>query len=163
MRRNAVFHLTIQPTGTMLTTLTFLSPALLPGAAIAVLLYAIGLTVYRRYFHPLAKVPGPLLASITTLYQSYYNGYYYLKIADLHREYGMQGLPAFTAMFLTQNQVLLFASLQTRSISATRKTTTKSTMSAPAFGRPPFSTALSAFRTAPLARQPMKCTSTSAA
>ena len=59
--------------------------------------YAIGLLfvgyiaygfVYNRFFHPLAKVPGPFLASTTYLYQSYYNCRFYLKIEELHKKYG---------------------------------------------------------------------------
>ena len=46
--------------------------------------------IYRLYFHPLTKVPGPRLAAATTLYQSYYNCRYYLKIADLHTIYGRE-------------------------------------------------------------------------
>lgn len=49
----------------------------------------LGLVVtYRLYFHPLATIPGPALAAATTLYQSYYNRRYFLKIADLHATYG---------------------------------------------------------------------------
>lgn len=35
--------------------------------------------IYRVYFHPLAKYPGPFLAKITNFYGAYYNG-----IGDLH-------------------------------------------------------------------------------
>jgi Cytochrome P450 len=49
--------------------------------------------IYRRYFHPLAKIPGPFLASVTKLYGFYYNvvkgGVFYLEIARLHDIYGM--------------------------------------------------------------------------
>ncbi|EOD45550.1 putative benzoate 4-monooxygenase cytochrome p450 protein [Neofusicoccum parvum UCRNP2] len=68
--------------------LALLSPGLLPGVAAAVLLYAVGLAIYRRLFHPLARIPGPLLPAITTLYQSYHNCHYYQKIAELHKIYG---------------------------------------------------------------------------
>lgn len=64
--------------------------AALYAAAIALLSYAIGIAVYRRFFHPLAKIPGPFLPAVTTLYQSYYNGRYFLKIAELHEKYGNQ-------------------------------------------------------------------------
>ncbi|KAK0665081.1 Cytochrome P450 monooxygenase yanH [Lasiodiplodia hormozganensis] len=69
--------------------MTLLNPqAALYAAAIALLSYAIGIAVYRRFFHPLAKIPGPFLPAVTTLYQSYYNGRYFLKIAELHEKYG---------------------------------------------------------------------------
>jgi len=44
--------------------------------------------VYRRFFHPLAKVPGPFLPAVTKLYQSAYNGRYYLQIEKMHAKYG---------------------------------------------------------------------------
>jgi hypothetical protein len=30
--------------------------------------------IYRVYFHPLAKYPGPFFAKITNFYGAYYNG-----------------------------------------------------------------------------------------
>jgi hypothetical protein len=48
--------------------------------------------IYRLYFHPLAKVPGPRLAAITWLYQTYYSfvggSRFYLQIEKLHEIYG---------------------------------------------------------------------------
>lgn len=48
--------------------------------------------VYRLYFHPLAKFPGPKIAAATQLYEEYYDalkgGQYMFKIAELHRKYG---------------------------------------------------------------------------
>ena len=55
-------------------------------------LYSVGLAVYRLYFHPLAKFPGPKLAALTLWYEAYYDlwkrGNYTFKIAELHKEYG---------------------------------------------------------------------------
>ncbi len=56
------------------------------GAALA--LYLTVLSIYRRYFHPLAKVPGPLLPAITKLYQTYWAGKYFEQIDRLHQKYG---------------------------------------------------------------------------
>ncbi|KAF2280231.1 cytochrome P450 [Westerdykella ornata] len=54
--------------------------------------WAIGLGIYRLFFHPLAKFPGPKLAAATRLYEAYYdvakNGQYTFKIAQLHSKYG---------------------------------------------------------------------------
>lgn len=66
------------------------------GIAIAILLYAIlysaGLVIYRVWFSPLAKFPGPLLARTTFWYGFYYEwvqlGTYYLKIKEMHEKYG---------------------------------------------------------------------------
>ena len=56
-------------------------------------LYVAGLVVYRLFFHPLAKYPGPRLAAITRYYEAYYDlwkgGIYTFKIGELHKEYGI--------------------------------------------------------------------------
>ncbi|KAK8058399.1 hypothetical protein PG994_008847 [Apiospora phragmitis] len=48
--------------------------------------------VYRLWFHPLAKFPGPKLAAATSAFEFYYsvarNGLFPLKIEDMHRKYG---------------------------------------------------------------------------
>jgi hypothetical protein len=65
----------------------FFGPA---GLIVAPLIYVVCLVVYRRFFHPLSKIPGPFLPAVTTLYQSYYNREYFLKIEELHRKYGIR-------------------------------------------------------------------------
>lgn len=49
-------------------------------------------TVYRLFFHPLAHIPGPWLAAVTTLYEDYYDvvkpGRFVFKIKQLHARYG---------------------------------------------------------------------------
>lgn len=56
-------------------------------------LYVSGLAIYRLFFHPLAKFPGPKLPALTRLYETYYECicyYEYLwKIKKLHNKYGM--------------------------------------------------------------------------
>lgn len=51
-----------------------------------------GTVIYRRFFHPLAKIPGPFLPAVTRLYAFYYNvikgGVFYLEIERLHEVYG---------------------------------------------------------------------------
>lgn len=48
--------------------------------------------IYRLYFHPLSKVPGPKLAALSRLYDFYYDcilgGKFVFKIEDLHKQYG---------------------------------------------------------------------------
>lgn len=50
--------------------------------------YIASICVYRRFFHPLSKVPGPFLPAVTKLYQSFYNRRFYLQIEKLHQRYG---------------------------------------------------------------------------
>ena len=57
--------------------------------AIPILGYIAALYIYRRFLHPLAKIPGPFLPVVTKLYQSAYNGRYYVQVARLHEKYGL--------------------------------------------------------------------------
>ncbi|KAK5949832.1 hypothetical protein OHC33_009221 [Knufia fluminis] len=58
----------------------------------SLVIYNIGLTLYRLYFHPLAKFPGPRLAAITGWDEFYYDaikgGRMIWHIQELHDEYG---------------------------------------------------------------------------
>lgn len=49
-------------------------------------------TIYRLYFHPLSKIPGPRLAAISSLYEFYYDvvkgGMYIWEVEKMHRQYG---------------------------------------------------------------------------
>lgn len=58
----------------------------------ALFLWVVGTVVYRRFFHPLAKIPGPFLPAVTRLYSFYYNliqeGQYYKEVERMHRLYG---------------------------------------------------------------------------
>lgn len=60
----------------------------------ALVIYVTSLVVYRRWFHPLSKVPGPFWASITHFYIVKYNLFsersqFYLQVEKLHQKYGM--------------------------------------------------------------------------
>ncbi|CAN9394820.1 unnamed protein product [Alternaria alternata] len=50
------------------------------------------IVVYRLFFHPLAQIPGPKLAAITFLYQTYYSfkdgSRFYKQVGLLHEKYG---------------------------------------------------------------------------
>ena len=54
--------------------------------------YVLYLFVYRLYFSPLAKFPGPKVAELTLWYDYYYDvvkrGRYTWKIKELHARYG---------------------------------------------------------------------------
>jgi len=58
----------------------------------AVILYYGSVVCYRRYFHPLSKIPGPFLPAVSRLYLWYWNvigdGSYYKKIEEMHAKYG---------------------------------------------------------------------------
>jgi hypothetical protein len=52
---------------------------------------AVWVIIYRLFFHPLAKVPGPLLARAFYFYSYWYNargGRLYLQIEKFHQKYG---------------------------------------------------------------------------
>lgn len=55
-------------------------------------LWRLSIVIYRRYFHPLAKIPGPFLPAVTSIYEYYHNhirkGQYYRQIEKLHQKYG---------------------------------------------------------------------------
>ncbi|MCJ1312098.1 hypothetical protein MMC25_005772 [Agyrium rufum] len=59
---------------------------------VAVITRIAWLVVYRVYFHPLAKVPGPHLAKITFWYETWYevvhDARFTWKCAQLHQKYG---------------------------------------------------------------------------
>ena len=69
-----------------------LDPRLIRLFAVLFLFYLFILVIYRLYFDPLAKFPGPKIAAITRYYEAYYDawkkGRYIFKIDELHRKYG---------------------------------------------------------------------------
>ncbi|KAL4798420.1 cytochrome P450 [Aspergillus venezuelensis] len=60
------------------------------GLGAALFLWIASVCIYRLYFHPLAKYPGPLLARLTTLYGAYHGwrGDFSTKLYELHEKYG---------------------------------------------------------------------------
>src|SRR4051812_42279812 len=62
---------------------------------LGLILYAIGLGIYRLYFSPLAKFPGPRLAALTHWYEVWYDlfakgggGQFTWKVKEMHEKYG---------------------------------------------------------------------------
>jgi len=58
--------------------------------AVALLMYAVAILIYRICFHPLRGVPGPFLGKITELWRTkrYFQGTWHKDILELHRQYG---------------------------------------------------------------------------
>ena len=65
------------------------------------ILYLLGLYVYRMYFDPLSKIPGPKLAAATLWYEFYYDVYkegrYTWKIWEMHNKYGKHAIKPLIA------------------------------------------------------------------
>ncbi len=66
--------------------------AIITTALLILVAYITSVAVYRLYFSPLAKFPGPKLAAISKWYEAYYEivkkGQFTFKIDELHARYG---------------------------------------------------------------------------
>jgi hypothetical protein len=63
------------------------------AAVLGIVGYFLIRTIYRLYFHPLHKFPGPKLAAATHSYEFYYDaikrGRFIWEIQRMHEKYGM--------------------------------------------------------------------------
>jgi hypothetical protein len=70
------------------------------SSCLLLLIYVVGLAVYRLYLSPLARFPGPKLAALSNWYEFYYDvilqGKFTFHINDLHKQYGMALHPCLT-------------------------------------------------------------------
>lgn len=61
-------------------------------ASLLLVIYLVGLGLYRLYWSPLAGYPGPKLAALSNWYEFYYDvilqGKFTLHIQELHKQYG---------------------------------------------------------------------------
>lgn len=73
--------------------------ALIPGLAsylpyllTVTVIYILFVAVYRLHFSPIAQIPGPRIAALTSLYEFYHDcihlGQFYYQIQKLHEQYG---------------------------------------------------------------------------
>lgn len=73
--------------------------------------YVVGLYVYRVYFDPLSKIPGPKLAAASHWYEFYYDvilkGRYTWRIWEMHKKYGKQMIKAWTTKRTDKNLTIL--------------------------------------------------------
>ena len=63
------------------------------SSCLLLLIYLVGLGVYRLYLSPLAPFPGPKLAALSNWYEFYYDvilqGKFTFHIQHLHKQYGI--------------------------------------------------------------------------
>jgi len=92
--------------------LTTLSSRLLVAFLIWVA-YLTVITIYRLYFSPIAKFPGPKLAALTKWYEFYYDvvlqGQFTFQIQKMHREYGTEVTSPGLILTNSSVKVQLFA------------------------------------------------------
>ncbi len=87
---------------TSMAALTELGPlSLVVSGGLAIIFYWISIALYRITLHPLAQVPGPKLAAVSLLFQTYYstrNGQsrFYKQVELLHKQYGTYCLSSDT-------------------------------------------------------------------
>jgi hypothetical protein len=59
---------------------------------ISISVYLLVRSIYRLWFHPLSKIPGPKLTAITHLLEFYHDvirdGRFIWKIEEMHEKYG---------------------------------------------------------------------------
>ncbi|EXJ76401.1 uncharacterized protein A1O5_00909 [Cladophialophora psammophila CBS 110553] len=74
----------------ILSRMTLASSINLQTSLILAVIFLSTVVLYRLYFHPLAKLPGPPLAAITGLYRTYlyYRGDWHDQVLKIHQKYG---------------------------------------------------------------------------
>lgn len=67
-----------------------LSPVGISSVASLFIFILVCYVIYQRHLHPLATYPGPLVASLTNIWKSYYvyNHVLHEKLVELHEQHG---------------------------------------------------------------------------
>jgi hypothetical protein len=121
----------------MFSLADLLSTQALATGAVFLFLYVVSGAIYRLYFSPIAKFPGPKLAALTLWYEFYYDvikkGRYTWEIEKMHEKYGLLHPLNELATFWnritdSESQDQLSESTHTNSTSMTRSIMTKSTL-----------------------------------
>lgn len=64
-------------------------------------------SIYRLFFHPLRKIPGPRLVAITHGVEFYYNcildGKYIFEIEKMHKKYGISPILRTPSLMITRS------------------------------------------------------------
>lgn len=88
------------------------SSRLLVAAVALSIAYYICLVLYRLFFHPLAKFPGPKLAAATNLYEYYFDvakrGMFIWEIERMHEKYGMASFIRSQSPYSEKSVVVCF-------------------------------------------------------
>jgi hypothetical protein len=75
-----------------MTSLSFFSPSTIILSLVNLCVYSIGLVIYRLFLSPIAHIPGPKLAAITSWVEVYWDlvkgGKFVFKIEEWHEKYG---------------------------------------------------------------------------
>ena len=73
------------------------STTIIMSVVMTIGLYMVYGSIYRLYFSPISKFPGPKLAALTFWYEFYFDvvrrGSYTLEIGKMHKEYGTLQIP----------------------------------------------------------------------
>lgn len=74
----------------------------------SILGYSIIVGIYRVYFHPLSRFPGPLVGKLTSWYEFYYDvildGQFHFKRQELHNIYGKYALEEWQLIAQSRNR-----------------------------------------------------------
>lgn len=123
-----------------------------PWLLASLIVYLAVKSIYRLYFHPLSKFPGPKLTAITHLYEFYHdiirNGMFIWEIEKMHEKYGIPHLHPYMHIILIL-QAQLSESIHEKYTSTIPPTTMRYTPPAVASERKIPSSSLLSWQTRP--------------